>query len=277
VSQVILRLKGQPPVPMEADCLTPDAIDGLSLESIERLIVWVGNRQEPLGEYFSVAVEAADGEPFVRIVGDCSRVKWIGKGMTRGRLEVQGPAGMHLGAYQSGGVIDCLGDAGDWAGAMLSGGLLRIRGRAGHLVGAGYRGEPFGMTGGMILVHGDAGNEVGARLGRGVIAVLGSVGDLAGLGMHAGTILCGGDLGIRPGADMDRGSIIALGQVELLPTFRYCCTFVPPYLALLGRKLLVLGAAPAAFGWDGGLYRLYAGDLVRRGQGEVLVWERPSA
>ena len=258
---------------MEADSLTPDGLDPGAVGALQ---VWVGNRQEPLAEYFDVAVEPGDGEPVLRIDGDCSRIKWLGKGMARGRLEIRGSAGMHLGAYQSGGVIACLGDAGDWAGAMMAGGLLHIHGNAGHLLGAGYRGEPAGMTGGMILVHGSAGNEVGARLGKGVIAVLGDVGDLAGLAMHAGTILCGGRLGIRPGADMKRGSVIALGEAEVLPTFRYACDFSPPYLALLGRKLAAL-SAPLPAGAVEGRYRLYSGDLVCGGQGEVLIWDRHSA
>lgn len=273
MSLTILRLRKPSDIPVEAECLVPERLAGLVPEAAGRLLVWVGNRQEPLGEHAEVLTEERDGPMVLRLVGDFGHVKWIGKGMTSGRIEIHGRAGMHLGAYMAGGEIDCQGDAGDWAGAMMRGGLLRIRGNAGHLVGAGYRGEPVGMTDGLILVHGNAGNEVGAAMGRGLIAVLGSMGDAAGVGMHAGTILCGGALGIRPGIAMQRGSIIGLGPVELLPTFPYSCTYRPPYLGLLRQKLASLGADQPL----DGEFRLYTGDMAIHGKGEVLVWTGPSA
>ena len=58
-----------------------------------------------------------------------SKVKWIGRGMTRGRITIMGNAGMHLGAYMKGGAIEVSGNASDWLGAEMSGGLIRIRGQ----------------------------------------------------------------------------------------------------------------------------------------------------
>ena len=63
--------------------------------------------------------------------GDAGRVKWIGRGMTRGRITIHGNAGMHLGAYMKGGTIEVTGDASDWVGAEMTAGLIRIGGNAG--------------------------------------------------------------------------------------------------------------------------------------------------
>ena len=38
-----------------------------------------------------------------RSAATCRKVKWIGRGMTRGRIAIVGDAGMHLGAYMKGG------------------------------------------------------------------------------------------------------------------------------------------------------------------------------
>ena len=38
-----------------------------------------------------------------------TKVKWIGRGMTRGRIRIVGNAGMHLGAYMKGGTIEVTG------------------------------------------------------------------------------------------------------------------------------------------------------------------------
>jgi formylmethanofuran dehydrogenase subunit C len=258
-------------VPVEAECLTP-ALCKLTAAEIELEPVWVGNRQELLGAWFAVSI-TEDAPDLLRVEGDCSRVKWIGKSMTGGRLELFGPAGMHLGAYMSGGEIECYGDAGDWAGAMMTGGRLHIHGNAGNQLGAGYRGEPFGMADGVILVDGSAGVEAGAAMGRGLIVVRGDLGDFAGAGMHAGTILCGGRLGIRPGINMEHGSIVALGPAQPLPTFRYTCDCSPVWLRLLARQLAALGV-PVDLD---GEFRLYAGDMALPGKGEVLVWHSHSA
>jgi formylmethanofuran dehydrogenase subunit C len=142
-------------VPLEADAVTPDRFAGQTREAIERLPVLHGNVTARLADFFTVRGEADDA---IRLEGDCSRVKYIGKGMTRGRIEVAGAAGMHLGAEMRGGEIVVRGDAGDWAGAEMRGGVIRVEGRAGHLLGAAYRGSPKGMRGGTILVRGSAGH-----------------------------------------------------------------------------------------------------------------------
>ena len=104
--------------------------------------MFLGKRQCRVDDFFAVEGEGSDE---LEIRGDVGKVKWIGRGMTRGRILIQGNAGMHLGAYMKGGTIEVTGNASDWVGAEMSGGLIRIRGNAGGQVGAAYRGSASGM------------------------------------------------------------------------------------------------------------------------------------
>src|SRR5260221_698758 len=145
----ILTLKEQPTVPLEAEVLSPDVIAGLAHQEVRALKVLLGKHEHRLGDFFDVE---GDGSEEIEIHGDARQVKWIGRGMTRGRINIVGNAGMHLGAYMKGGAIEVSGDATDWVGAEMSAGLIRIRGNAGGQTGAAYRGSVSGMTGGTILV-----------------------------------------------------------------------------------------------------------------------------
>lgn len=258
-------------VPVEAETITPQAFLGKGVSEIETLPVIQGNATARLGDFFQVSGEA-DGA--VRLAGDCSRVKYVGKGMTEGRIEVEGDAGMHLGAEMRGGEIQVRGSVGDWAGAEMRGGLLRVSGNAGHLLGAAYRGSAKGMRGGTILVEGAAGNEVGCAMRRGLIAV-GAAGDFAGVMMLAGSIFILGKLGIRPGAGMKRGTLVTVAcdadGPRLLPTFRFDCEYWPPWLPLYARRLRALGF-PVPDGLGRSPCRRYSGDFTELGKGEILVW-----
>jgi formylmethanofuran dehydrogenase subunit C len=268
---ISLVLRSAVAVPVEAENITPERFRGKRVSEIETLPVVQGNAAARLGDFFQVSGED-DGA--VRLVGDCSRVKCVGQGMTDGRIEVEGDAGMHLGAAMRGGEIHVRGNVGDWAGAEMRGGLLRVSGNAGHLLGAAYRGSPKGMRGGTIVVDGAAGNEVGCAMRRGLIAV-GAAGDFAGVMMLAGTILVRGRLGIRPGAGMKRGTLMAVArdrdEPHLLPTFRFDCEYRPPWLPLYIRRLGALG-----FSVPDGLVRTscqrYSGDYTELGKGEILIW-----
>ncbi len=261
-------------VPLEAETITPDAFAGHGRGEVERLPVLHGNVTATLGDFFTVRGEV---DETIRLEGDLSRVKYVGKGMTRGRIEVRGDAGMHLGAEMRGGEIVVHGATGDWAGAEMRGGSIVVEGSAGHLLGAAYRGSPKGMRGGTILVRGNAGNEVGCAMRRGLIAVGGETGDFAGVTMLAGSLFVFGQLGIRAGAGMKRGTIVAYqrgaGSPALLPTFKLDCEYRPPWLPVYLRALRGRGFdAP-----DGGSgrYRRYSGDFTELGKGEILVWTSP--
>jgi formylmethanofuran dehydrogenase subunit C len=269
MSQTILTLKERPHVPLEAEALSPDVIAPLGPDELRALPLVLGKRQYRLDDFFAV-----EGPPSqeLDIRGDVGRVKWIGRGMTRGRITIHGDAGMHLGAYMKGGTIEVTGNASDWVGAEMSGGLIRIHGNAGGQIGAAYRGSLSGMKDGTILVGGSAGIEVGMRMRRGIIAVAGPVRDFAGLQMKGGTIVLLGGAEIRTGAWMVRGTIISLKPLRLMPTFAYACAYSPTFVRLYARHLKALGVSLPCEGQDG-RYQRYTGDAAVPGKGEILVWQ----
>jgi formylmethanofuran dehydrogenase subunit C len=266
---IALTLKEQPTVPLEAESISPDVTVGLDHDALRALPVLLGKRRRRLDDFFEIEGAASD-ELVIR--GDLARVKWIGRGMTRGRVTIHGNVGMHLGASMKGGVIEVTGNVSDWLGAEMRGGLIRIRGSAGGQVGAAYRGSPRGMNQGTIVVEGSAGIEVGMRMRRGVIAVTGPVRDFAGLQMRGGTLFLLGGAEIRTGAWMTRGTIVSLAPVLLLPTFAYACTYQPTFLRLYARYLRTLGLAIPDEAGDG-IYQRFTGDTSGLGKGEILVWE----
>jgi formylmethanofuran dehydrogenase subunit C len=272
MSKTILTLKERPHVPLEAEVLTPDRVALLGHDEVRALPVVLGKRQRRLDDFFEVE---GPGSEELEIRGDAGRVKWIGRGMTRGRISIMGNAGMHLGAYMKGGAIEVSGAASDWVGAEMTGGVIRIGGDAGGQIGAAYRGSLSGMNGGTILIGGSAGIEVGMRMRRGLIAVRGRVRDFAGLQMKGGTIVLVGGAEIRTGAWMVRGTIVSLVPLRLLPTFTYACSYNPAFLNLYAKHLQPLGfSLPCSA--RSGAYERHTGDSSVPGKGEILVW-RPQA
>ena len=270
---ITLTLKEQPAVPLEAEAISPDVTVGLGHDALRALPVFLGKRQRRLDEFFEVEGAASDE---IALRGDLGKVKWIARGMTRGRVAIQGNVGMHLGASMKGGVIEVTGNVSDWLGAEMTGGLIRIRGNAGGQVGAAYRGGPRGMNQGTILVEGSAGIEIGMRMRRGIIAVAGPVRDFAGLQMKGGTIFLLAGAEIRTGAWMSRGTIVSLAPLHLLPTFTYACTYAPPFLRVYAKYLATMGFSIPHQAGDGA-YQRYTGDTSGLGKGEILVWRSGSA
>jgi formylmethanofuran dehydrogenase subunit C len=265
-----LTLKLQPQAPLEAGAITSDNFQGKSASEIARLPVMHGNETALLGDFFDVN---ADGAAEILLNGDMSRVKNIAAGMTQGKVTVNGNAGMHLGAGMRGGEVGAFGNVGDWAGAEMSGGKIHIRGNAGHGLGGAYRGSRRGMNRGLIIVEGNAGNEVGAAMRRGLIVVTGTAGDFAGAFMIAGSIIVFGRLGIRAGAGLLRGAIVTFQPPELLPTYRYDCSYQPDFLKLVFEDLRRQGLSiPDRYAT--GCYRRYSGDFNRLGTGEILVYDQ---
>lgn len=269
MSTTTLTLKERPHVPLEAELLSPDVIAPLKHDEVLALPLILGKRQRRLDDFFDVE---GDGSDHVIIRGDAGRVKWIGRGMTRGRITIEGNAGMHLGSYMKGGAIHVSGDASDWVGGEMSDGLIHIRGNAGGQVGAAYRGSQKGMKGGTILVEGSAGIELGMRMRRGIIAVKGRVRDFAGLQMKGGTIVLMSGAEIRTGAWMIRGTIVSLTPLQLLPTFAFACAYQPSFLRLYARSLRAMGFSIPVDN-DHGAYQRYTGDTAVPGKGEILVWQ----
>jgi formylmethanofuran dehydrogenase subunit C len=265
----VLTLRQPPPVPLEAEALSPDLTSGLAVDAIRALPVYLGKRPHRVDDFFDVDGPTGD---VLEIRGDARKVKWIGRAMTRGRINVAGNAGMHLGAYMKGGVIEVQGDASDWLGGEMSGGHIHVHGNAGGQVGAAYRGSVTGMTGGTILIDGSAGLEVGMRMRRGLIAVGGPARDFAGLEMKGGTIVLRSGAELRTGAWIARGTIVSLAPIRLLPTFSYTCEYNPTFLRLYARHLSTFGFRLPCEEQDGA-YQRYTGDAAVPGKGEILVWK----
>jgi formylmethanofuran dehydrogenase subunit C len=269
MTTTLFTLKQAPTVPLETEVLTPDVIAPLKHAEVCALPIFLGKRQYRLDEFFTVE---GDGSEELEVRGDAGRVRWIGRGMTRGKITVRGNVGMHLGAYMKGGTIDVSGHASDWVGGEMSGGLIHVHGNAGGQLGAAYRGSMSGMNGGTILVEGSAGLELGMRMKRGLIAVRGPVRDFAGLQMKGGTIVLMSGAEIRTGAWMVRGTIISLGPVRLLPTFAYACVYLPSFVNLYAKHLRTHGFALPVDTAEGE-YQRYTGDAAVPGKGEILVWQ----
>ncbi|MFL5329685.1 MAG: formylmethanofuran dehydrogenase subunit C [Gemmataceae bacterium] len=255
-------------IPLEAPSIVPDRLTRLRVVEIERLPVQHGSRTEKLAEHFRVTGDAIDSH--VLMDGDCSRVKWLGAGMTAGHLHIESSAGMHAGSRMASGTLEVAGSADDWLGVEMSGGLIHVHGAAGDHAGAAYEGSQRGMTGGVILVDGECGLGTGAVMRRGLSATAGC-GDFAAASMIAGSLFVFGRLGRFAGAEMKRGTIAVFGsEPELLPTFRKACQFDPTFLRVFLRRLVELGFGPA-HGIEVRDVQRFCGDLVSHGQGEILI------
>jgi formylmethanofuran dehydrogenase subunit C len=263
------HLKQQPAVPLEAEVLCPDTVAGLSHADVCALVVYHGKRQVPLSEFFDIE---GDGSEDLVIHGDLNKVRWIGRGMSKGSVTVHGKVGMHLGAHMTGGRIEVHGDASDWIGAEMKNGFIHVHGNAGGQIGAAYRGSLAGMKNGMIIVDGSAGLEVGMRMRRGTIVLGGPAKDFTGLQMKGGTIILQDGAEIRTGAWMNRGTIISMKPLQMMPTFAYANDFNPTFINVYSRQLKQYGInLPAAI--SEGTYQRYSGDLSVPGKGEILVWQ----
>jgi formylmethanofuran dehydrogenase subunit C len=256
-------------VPLEAEAICPDVVSGLDNNGVRALPVYLGKRQCRVDDFFTVDGEGGDE---LELRGDLKKVRWLGRGMSRGRLAIVGNAGMHLGAYMKGGTIEVSGAASDWVGGEMSGGLIRVAGNAGGQIGAAYRGSPRGMTDGAIIIGGSAGLEIGMRMKRGLIVIGGPVRDFAGLEMKGGTIVLLSGAELRTGAWMRRGTIISLKPIPLLPSFLYSSAYVPSFMGVAVKHLAGLGIQ-VPYDASTGAYRRFLGDTSVIGRGEILVWE----
>jgi len=268
---IVLKPKIEFKVPVEAECISPDVFWGKSVGELGNLEILYGNKRKKLADVLEISESPGSPEEIL-IEGDVSAVKHIGARMSKGKVVIKGSAGMHLGREMEGGEIVVQGNAGDWLGAEMRSGLIKVKGNAQNLVGAAYRGSNLGMRGGTILIEGDAGSEVGELMRRGTIAIQGNLGAFAGALMTGGSIICFGRIGEKAGAGMDRGTIVVFNPLELLPTFRYSCTynlsFLRTFLGALRKRDLPIRNEHLE-----GLYDRYDGDLAALGKGEILVFK----
>jgi formylmethanofuran dehydrogenase subunit C len=248
---VKLSLKEANKIPIEADNINPDNFAGKTEEEIKAVMVWYGNGQYPLGDFFNVKVEGSDSVENVKLVfeGDVSRVKRIGQNMSAGEIEINGNVDMHCGFGMRGGKITINGDADSWLGCEMTGGEIILNGNASYYVGSGYRGEACGMRGGKITVNGNARDYLGEHMCGGEILVKGSVGLLPAISNNGGKIVVEGNA-TMPASEMKSGTVIIKGEVsDLLPSYKE-----------EGTEEV-----------EGASYRKFVGDVNVGGKGVLLI------
>lgn len=263
---VRLRLTAPTPLPVDASPLLPANLAGLKAAELERLPLWVGNRELPLADLAEVAAGDIDT---LLVEGAFPTLDRLGQGLAAGRIEVSGEVGAYLGHAMTGGRIALEGHAGIYAAVGMKGGLVTVSGAVGDFAGAALPGDRFGMTGGALLVLGGIGDRVGDRMRRGLIATSGRVGDFAASRMIGGTIVALAGCGADPGYAMRRGTFYLGGApTTLLPTFADNGVHDLPWLPLLARELARLSPEielPA--------YRVarWTGCASVGGKGEILL------
>jgi formylmethanofuran dehydrogenase subunit C len=228
MEEVKLKLKKNPTYPLEAESITPDKFAGKTSAQIKKLIVYHGNEEKTIGDFFDVSGNGGEvNETRILIEGDLSNIKRIGEKMINGEIVINGNVGMHIGNNMSGGKILVNGNADDWAGAMLQGGELEITGNAGNYVGAAYRGFWKGMSDGIIKIKGKIGDEAltwvnGSKPSkRFPTLICGGAGSFLGVHSHGGTIIVEGDCDRCIGADQVRGTIVVKGKISrILPSYK---------------------------------------------------------
>ena len=247
---VLLTLATVPAHALVADCIAADRFAALGSREIAGLPVLHGGRAAQLGDFFRVGGERS---ATLRIEGDLTRVEGIGAAMASGEIFIAGGVGRDLGVQMAGGRIDVGGNAGDNAGGARPGAAR-------------------GMTGGEIVIHGTAGAGAGACMRRGLVVVTGDAAEGTGRGMIAGTVVVFGKAAAGAGRFLKRGSIVAVGVIERPATFRYACTYRPPYVPLLFRYLRARYGLAIADRHVTGQYQRYVGDMAELGKGEILQW-----
>lgn len=261
-----LRLRRAEGPPVDMSPLTPERLQGLSRGDIAGLRLQAGNRRRRVDELF----ELDDGdEDRLTVAAAAPRLHRIGAAMRRGRLHVEGHAGLYCGLAMQGGELLVDGDCADYAGAAMAGGRLSISGRAGARVGGTPDGERVGMRGGVLRVGGPVGPLAGDRLRRGLLLLEGGAGDALAARMIAGTVLVLGPVGADLGLGMRRGTVWLSGPAELPATFNPNGVRRLGFLALLTRELNALGGGFVGIDLDAPVQR-WLGDRGCDGRGEVL-------
>lgn len=247
-------------ISLEFDNILPELLYDKSLKEIEDTIIYHGNREEKLSDYFDITMEGKCAVPSdckIIIEGDLSRVKRIGYAMSAGIIIANGDVDFHVGALMSGGHIVVNGDAESYAGQEMTGGLLEINGNVKEFCGSSYAGDWRGMSGGKIIVHGNVGKQLAEYMMGGEIVVDGDCDILAGVHMSGGTISIGGNVNKWVGGQMKKGTIIINGSLEeMLPSFKLKEIIYHPQI---NNKYYV------------GKYELYLGDQGVNGKGQLWL------
>jgi len=244
-------------LPILADNLKPELFEEKQLSEVLNVEVYEGNKRKRLEELFKIKEVGEAEETTLEFIGDFSKVRRIGREMSRGIIRIKGIAGIGFGEAMRGGKIIIEGSAGPWLGAKMKGGSIEVYGDVGDFLGGAYRGENFGMRGGTIVVHGKTGWNIGYKMKNGLIMVDGDVGGFPGIHMIGGTILIKGGCGMGAGAFMKNGRIIVLGYIpSILASFSF--EEIRPSIRVETERLK-------------GRFYTFIGDLNEKGSGRLFV------
>lgn len=247
-------------IAIEFDNILPEILFDKSGEEIKNTIIYRGNKEEKLYEFFDITVEGESDKPddcIINIEGDLSRVKRIGFAMSSGKIIVNSDVDFHVGACMSGGYILVNGDAESYAGREMTGGTLEIMGNVKEFCGSSYAGEWRGMSGGQIIVHKNAGKQLADYMTNGNIHVKGDCDILAGVHMSGGYIQIDGNVNQWAGGQMKKGTIVINGKFDkMLPTFDEKEIIHHP---IINGKYFI------------GKYKCYSGDKGVRGKGQIWI------
>jgi len=267
MSGLTFQLKTAPAERLDLSPLTPSKLANMALTEMLGTVIGSTKRRLTVGDVFTVSGQPGDT---VTIAGGTERLDFIGGGLDKGTLIVEGNAGICAGRGMSGGRLEIRGSAGPWLGASLKGGLISVKGSAGGHVGGWRAGESFGMIGGTVVIDGDAGARVGDRMRRGTIIIKGRCGTYAGSRMLGGTILAEQGFGAKPGVLLRRGTLIGSTAEEMLPTYADSGKHDLAILNILS-KYLADSLGPLAPAPIPSTVRKFAGDLAAIGKGEILL------
>ncbi|QBR70048.1 formylmethanofuran dehydrogenase subunit C [Beijerinckiaceae bacterium] len=262
---LVLTLKQEPDQRLDLGQLTPNQIEGKSVNEIAEIELQTTREKLTVGDIFKIRAGSAQS---IRFEGGSLRLDNVGHEMKSGEILVEGDCGKNTGRNMSGGTVTVVGDCGPFAGSCMSGGKLEIGNNAGDFLGGPLDGEMEGMSGGLLIVRGSVGKRAGDRLRRGTIVVERSAGDYPGSRMIAGTLIVLGNCGQMPGYLMRRGTIALARPPELAPTFTDCGTHKLAFAGVFAG-LLRPESPGAARLFARPLYR-FAGDMAALGKGEIF-------
>lgn len=215
---VTITLKSAPALYLEADTVSPDAFAGKTAAQIADLSVHDGNTTKKLGDYFTIAGDAAATATDTKIVvrGDCKKVKFLGFKMTAGELVIESSTDQYAGAWMKGGKLLVKGNVEAFAATAMKGGEMTIEGNAGNYLGAAYRGDWRGMSGGKIVVKGNAGSDLGMYMTGGEVVVNGNVDVHVMTHAEGGKVIIRGNTQSKLGGQLVEGDIYVFGTIPVM-------------------------------------------------------------
>lgn len=269
MTALTFTLKTAPRQRLDVAPLTPDHLAGMDRATLGELLLQSGNRQVRVNECFAIA-GSDPGHLVFR--GATGRLDFIGKGMSQGRIDVEGDAGSYLGMQMKAGHIAVQGSIDAFGACELRGGTVIIHGDAGDFLGACLPGNRKGMAGGVVIVKGDVGDRAGDHMRRGAILIEGNAGDYLGSRMTAGTIAVLGRAGRYTGYGMGRGTLLlARTPADIPPTFNDCGAHTLGFIPLLLKSFVEYDTPFSGMSGHFARVRRYAGDLCGLGKGELLI------